>query len=133
MKVALEPSGTLLQLCRYSMVGGVAFTIDISTLYLMTRWLHVYYLASAAGAFVLGLIVNYVLSINYVFDRRTIHNKYAEFSLFAVIGIVGLGFNEAFLYLFTGLLGVHYLFSKALTAGLGYTWNFFARKYTLFL
>ncbi len=133
MKAALESSETLVQLCRYSIVGGFAFAIDISTLYFMTRWLQVYYLASAACAFVLGLIVNYVLSINYVFDRRTVANKYAEFSLFAAIGVIGLGLNEGFLYFFTGLLGFHYLFSKVFTASLVYMWNFFARKYTLFL
>jgi putative flippase GtrA len=61
-----------------------------------------------------------------------VENKYLEFLLFLVIGLIGLGLNELFLWMLTDLAHVYYLISKILTAVVVYLWNFFARKILLF-
>ena len=59
----IEPAdNTTLQFFRYTIVGGVALTADFSTLFLLTRFAGIHYLASAAVAFLVGLTVNYALS-----------------------------------------------------------------------
>lgn len=123
---------TLVQLRRYTFVGGIAFLIDFGFLFLFTECLNFYYLISAGIAFLLGLTTNYVLSISWVFNRRSINNKYIEFLIFGVIGIVGLFLNEIFIWIFTELIYLHYLLSKIFTTFFVYIWNFFARKYILF-
>lgn len=127
-----KTDSTLIQLFRYTFVGGFAFLIDFGSLFLMTEYLNVHYLISAGIAFILGLITNYFLSIRWVFDSRKMNSKSLEFFLFTVIGLVGLGLNELFLWIFTELLLIYYLISKIITAILVYLWNFFARKYLLF-
>ncbi|MBN2771642.1 MAG: GtrA family protein [Spirochaetes bacterium] len=127
-----KTENTVVQLFRYTFVGGLAFIVDFGTLFILTEYLNLYYLISAGIAFILGLITNYVLSINWVFSNRTMDSRSMEFFLFTVIGLIGLGLNELFLWMFTDLLSIYYLFSKIITAMVVYLWNFFARKYLLF-
>ena len=123
---------TLIQFFRYTFVGGLAFLLDFGSLYYFTEYLGVYYLLSAATAFILGLVANYLLSIEWVFNNHTLDNRVSEFGIFALIGIVGLGLNEFIIWAFTANLQVYYMFSKIISAVIVLLWNFSARKYLLF-
>jgi len=123
---------TIIQLFRYFFVGGAAFIVDFGSLFVLTDFFGVYYLISAAIAFILGLIVNYGLSISWVFNNRTLENSTLEFGVFSLIGIVGLGLNEIFIWFFTAEIGFYYLISKMISAVIVLFWNFFARKFVLF-
>ena len=121
-----------IQFFRYIFVGGAAFIVDFGSLYFFTEYLGVYYLLSAAIAFTLGLIANYILSITWVFNNHTLNNRFYEFGIFAFIGIVGLGLNEIIIWYFTANLNFYYLYSKIISALIVLFWNFFARKFTIF-
>ena len=123
---------THIQLFRYLFVGGAAFIVDFLSLFILTDFFGIYYLISAAIAFILGLIANYFLSISWVFNKRKLKNRHFEFGVFAVIGIIGLGFNEIFIWFFTQDLQIYYLLSKILAAVIILFWNFLARKFILF-
>jgi len=123
---------THIQLFRYTIVGGIAFIVDFSSLFILTEFFHIYYLVSAAIAFLLGVITNYLLSIMWVFSRRSIRSQWVEFFIFGIIGLIGLGFNELFIWYFTEKVHFHYLSSKIISTVVVYCWNFFARKFTLF-
>ena len=132
-KLFISPTTNLwLQLLRYGFVGGVAFVADYGSLYLLTEVAHFHYLTSAAVAFVIGLTVNYLLSISWVFKKERVTKPWIEFVVFATIGIIGLGLNEGIMYLFTECLQVHYMLSKLISTGVVFFWNFFARKLLLF-
>lgn len=138
MKIQLEmllkqsTDKTLIQFFRYIFVGGVAFLLDFGTLYYFTEYLGIHYLLSAALAFLLGLVANYLLSITWVFNNHTLDNKVSEFGVFALIGIIGLGLNEVIIWFFTANVHFYYMFSKIISAVIVLFWNFFARKYLLF-
>ncbi|MCI2122297.1 MAG: GtrA family protein [Bacteroidales bacterium] len=123
---------TFIQLFRYVFVGGTAFIVDYGVLALLNKALGVQYLLAAGISFILGLIANYMLSVTWVFNSKTLDNRYVEFAVFAVIGIVGLGLNELIMYLFTGKLGLDPLVSKLISTAIVFFWNFFARKIALF-
>ena len=127
-----KTNNTLIQLFRYTFVGGVAFIFDFGSLYILTEYFNIYYLVSAAMAFLLGLTINYLLSVRWVFEKRSIKSKHVEFVVFVLIGIIGLALNELFIWFFTEIAGTHYLYSKLISTLLVYLWNFFIRKYTLF-
>ena len=98
-----------IQLFRYTIVGGIAFIVDFVSLFILTEFIHFHYLISAAIAFSLGLTTNYILSISWVFDARSLQNKYKELVIFTIIGIIGLLFNELFMWYFTEIILFHYL------------------------
>ncbi len=127
-----ETNSTLMQLFRYTFVGGFAFLVDFGTLFILTEYFNIHYLVSAGIAFLFGLIVNYFLSVKWVFNSRVMENVWLEFILFTLIGLVGLGLNELFLYILTDIFLIYYLISKLITTFIVYFWNFFARKIFLF-
>jgi putative flippase GtrA len=126
------PDATAAQLGRYTIVGGIAFVADFSTLYACTELLRLHYLASGAIALLVGIAINYALSVRFVFRVRRVRHRGLELLIFALIGFVGLALNEGLLYLFTQLGGLHYLLSKVAATAVTYLWNFFARKRSLF-
>jgi len=121
-----------LQLLRYTFVGGAAFVLDFSTLFMLTESVGIHYLISAAIAFIVGLTTNYSMSVIWVFNKHTIQNRLAEFLLFAAIGLLGLCLNEVFLWFFTEKVALYYLLSKIISTILVYLFNFTARKAVLF-
>ncbi|WAC06558.1 MAG: GtrA family protein [Thermodesulfobacteriota bacterium] len=127
-----KANDTIAQLVRYTLVGGLAFVFDFGSLFILTEYLNIHYLVSAAFAFLLGLTINYTLSIIWVFEKRTLSNQRIEFFIFSLIGMVGLGLNEFIMWLFTDILNCFYLLSKIVSTVFVFLWNFFVRKFVLF-
>lgn len=123
---------TLIQLFRYIFVGGAAFVVDFSALYILTDLFGIHYLVSAAVAFLLGLTTNYFLCNIWVFNIRALTNKWLEFGIFSLIGVIGLVMNEVIIWTFTEHVRFHYMASKVVSAAVVFFWNFFARKYSLY-
>jgi len=127
-----ETDNTVFQLIRYTFVGGFAFVVDFGLLFIFTEYVGLNYLVSACLSFIAGLLTNYAISKYWVFSSSSMDNKIAEFGVFALIGVIGLGFTELLMWTFTGLMGIHYMISKIMTTIIVYLWNFFARKYIIF-
>lgn len=121
-----------IQLFRYFFVGGTAFAVDFGLLWALTEWGGLHYLLSAALSFTVGLIVNYILSMLWVFKDHALQSRIAEFAAFALIGFAGLCLNEAIIWCATERLNLHYLASKIISTAIVFFWNFMARKYLLF-
>ena len=114
---------------RYAVVGGIAFLADYGTLFLFQEL----FISTAAG-FIVGLIVNYVLSLTFVFrrkDNRGSGKSVAAFLIFTVVGVIGLGLTELIMYLGTELLHISYLIVK-IAAAIVLVWNYVGRKVLIF-
>lgn len=120
------------QLFRYMIVGGIALVADTGILYILTQFFQIYYLISASLGFISGLVLNYLLSIVWVFNHRKVKKMYVEFAIFAAIGLIGLFWNELIMYLLVGKFGLYFLYAKVMTAAFVFFWNFLARKVILF-
>lgn len=120
------------QFLRYTVTAGIAYSADIIILVLLIEVAGVHYLSAAAIAYMSGLILKYAISVTWVFNTRILMNKFVEFIVFAIIGVVGLGLNELLMWVFTGMLQFHYLAAKVISSGFTTIWNFSARKCILF-
>jgi len=121
-----------IQLFRYFVSGGIAFAIDFLLLYLLTDKLQIYYLLSAMIAFSVGLLITYVLSISWIFNKRRLRNRWTELLIFIGIGLTGLLLTYLFMRHFTDSLQLHYLLSKLLTTIIVFFWNFVMKRVVLF-
>jgi putative flippase GtrA len=70
--------------------------------------------------------------VKWAFGRRSMDNRVAEFGVFMAIGVAGMGVNTLILWLWQGVLGLHYLLGRIVSAFFGYAWKFAARKLALF-
>ncbi len=124
---------TTIQFFRYIFVGGFATVIDMGTFYIVDNILNQHYLTAQTVGFTLGVIVNYILSILWVF--KSTGNIKKEFFWFTVIGIGGLLLSYLILWILIGLLGIHYfqdMLAKSITVMLILVWNFGMRKKFVF-
>ena len=129
----VQPSGRLShQFVRYGFVGGLAYSIDLIALFALTEFLGIHYLVSAVFAYLLGLVVNYLLSIRWVFNNRNVTDPRMEFLVFTLVGVVGLLLNVLLLWGFAELLMLHYMVSKGISAFITFPTKFALRKLVLF-
>lgn len=117
------------QLVKFGLVGIVATMIDFLVLTVLTELMGVYYLLSAAIAFVVATIVNYGASMKFVFDSRySKGQKHQELTIFVVLSLIGLGLNQVFMWFFVEITVIHYMIAKILATILVMAWNFISRK-----
>lgn len=121
-----------IQFFRYFGVSGICLLVDTGTLFLLTKYAGIHYLVSTFIGYSLGMILNYILSVTWVFKTKRLVNKPMEFGIFVAIGLTGMALNQGLMWLCTDLLGLYFMLSRLISAGIGYTWKFFTRKYILF-
>lgn len=133
-KLLKGPSGDLrIQAFRYLISGGTAFLVDTALLTLLTECFGREHLLLWTGiAFAAGLVITYLFSILWVFDKRSMKSRTAEITVFVLIGVIGLGLTELLMWLLAQKAGLHYLLSKIVTTVLVFVWNFAAKKLLLF-
>ena len=131
-RVIKPPSSTPMQAIRFGFVGVVAFVVDFGTMLLLTERMHWNHFASSAVGFSLGLTLNYLLSIRWVFDNRQIESPKTEFALFTAIGVPGLAITELTLWLGTHVMQIDYRVVRLGSLVLVAVWNFALRKAILF-
>ncbi len=116
------------QLIRFGVVGTVVFLVDYFVLWLFTEIFGIWYLASSVCAFVISLIVNYCLSMKYVFMIRQDKQKAYQFIAFSVMSGIGLIVNTFLLWILVDLAEIHYLISKLFVTVIVLVYNYISRK-----
>lgn len=125
-----QPTGDKkVQFLRYGLVAGIAFIFDFGLLYIFTSMLDWHYLLSTTLAFAISVAVNYVLSTMWVFTSRIERQRSHEVALFIAICAVALGLNDLFMWVFTSVFSIFYLYSKLLTVTIVFFWSFGARRF----
>lgn len=115
----------------YFTASLVALGIDMALLLMLVRVMHP--LAAATIAFLCGLLVCYALVVRFVFsERRYGTRRTREAAIFFLVGLVGLGVNDAVIYLGHVLLMLPLALSKLGAAALSFLFNFIIRKFLLF-
>ena len=123
------------QFVRYLVTGGLAFVVDFGLYALCLYKFDWFYLLANLVGLVAGLVINYIMSIAWVFSecKRVLEDrKTAEFTIFAVVGFLGVGINELLMLLMVGGFKWDEMISKMAAAVLVLMWNFGARKMMLF-
>lgn len=119
------------QIAKFGVVGVVCFVIDYSLMILLTELAGLDYLLSSGISFSVSVVVNYLLSMRFVFRSKKDANKAKEFIIFVVLSITGLLLTEALMWVGVEQLGIHYMFTKVVVTGIVMVYNFVTRKLIL--
>lgn len=122
------------QMWRYLFTGGLAFVVDFGLFALCLHALGWHYLVANLVGLIAGLVVNYWISVRWVFAacKRSVSSRPLEFSLFALIGILGVLLNQLFMWFQVDFLELVPMLAKLVSAAIVLLWNFGARKVFLF-
>ena len=91
------------QIIKFGFVGGICFLIDfaISTgLFHLLNNVTSRNIATAVGGFfgfTISVVINYILSMKFVFERKEDMSRKKEFVIFVILSLIGLGLNEVIL------------------------------------
>ncbi len=144
------------EIFRFLLVGGTATVIDWAIAYVFYAWLLPPALIGEVGAllistalgFCVGLIVNWLLSVSFVFrqvkDEESVKTKRSFFT-FTAIGVIGLVISELGMLLvpvlpdfslfgtptFLGTVWSWWLMKGVMTA-IVLVWNYIGRKVFIF-
>lgn len=87
------------QILKFGVVGFLCFLIDFGITTGLTNFCGVHYLISKFLGFVISAIVNYILSIKFVFTQKKEMDKSKEFTVFLILSAIGLVINEIVMFL----------------------------------
>ncbi|MBE5062929.1 GtrA family protein [Lachnospiraceae bacterium DSM 108991] len=118
------------QIIKFGLVGFLCFFIDYGIMVFLTEVFNVNYLISSGISFTISVIVNYILSLTFVFDTKK-GNKAKEFVIFIVLSVVGLGINQVLMWFCVDVLGIFYMISKIGATAIVMVYNFITRKLIL--
>lgn len=116
------------QIIKFGFVGFLCFFIDYGVMVFLTEVFQIDYLVSGGISFTVSVIVNYILSITFVFETDKDKNKLKEFVVFVFLSVIGLGINEACMWLAVEAAGIYYMISKIGATAVVMVYNFVTRK-----
>lgn len=136
----------LAQIIKFGFVGVICFLIDfaISTgLVALLRGAIGENAAALAGGFfgfTISVVVNYILSMKYVFTRNEELGRKKEFVIFIILSIIGLGINELVIWICTKIYNANpnladiidfvawFAAAKIIATAVVMVYNFISRK-----
>lgn len=120
------------QIMKFGAVGFLCFFIEYALLILLKELFHMPVLVANLIAFTVSAIVNYILSILFVFETDKNKNKVKEFILFFALSVGGLLINELVMWGGTSVLDPFwsrsYILVKPFATGVVMVYNFITRK-----
>lgn len=112
------------QIMKFGVVGGLSFIIDFLIYTVIIAIFGNAKLTVAIAAFfgfTISLIFNYFMSMRFVFVHDENMDRRKEFTVFAILSVIGLGLNELL------ILGVLYVFDASVFLQTGFNgllWQF---------
>ncbi len=89
------------QILKFGVVGVVCFGIDFVITLIVAALCRKAGMETTAAAlvgafwgFTISVIVNYILSMKFVFERRDDMDRRREFVIFVILSLIGLALNE---------------------------------------
>lgn len=116
------------QIFKFGIVGGIAFIIDYLTLIICKEVIGISILLSAAIAFTVSVVFNYILSVKWVFDVNKEKSEKRNFIIFIIFSIIGLILTEIIMWFGTDIIKIHYLIVKIIATAIVMVFNFITRK-----
>lgn len=129
------------QILKFGIVGFICFLIDFGITTGLANICGVHYLISKFLGFVISAVVNYLLSIRFVFTSKKEMDKHKEFTGFIILSAIGLLINEIVMFVCIDGIYMHTLslqnmisnewmvsISSVIATGIVMVYNFISRK-----
>ena len=118
----------LKQIVHFGIVGAICTAIDFGVMIFLKEAAGLYYLYASGISFAVSVVINYFLSMKYVFRGKQGANRVKEFLIFAILCLIGLGFNQLIMWAAVDGMGISYVWSKAAATVLVMIYNFISKK-----
>ena len=132
------------EVIRFALTGGVCFAVELAVLILLKGTLGTDTPSATPIAFLVSVILNYLLCVAWVFRGAGNRGTGAKAG-FLLTSLIGLGLNELLMLLFRLILGEEaviltlggrelkmYVLNKCLATLIVMIWNYFSKRAILY-
>ena len=117
---------------RYLLSGGTAAAANLTLLFVLVHFFHVWYLEAAVLSFIIGMCVSFVLQKFFSFSHFSNEKLKRQTSLHVSLQLFNLCLNTALMYVSVDLLHIPYLLAQIfISVGMA-TYSFLFYKYMVF-
>lgn len=102
------------QILKFAIVGGISFVVDFLVYGISCNVLGIHYIIAGVLGFVISVIVNYLLSMKFVFVSKDDMSKGSEFIIFVILSLIGMILNSVILFVCIDLIYMHWLWLQSL-------------------
>ncbi len=125
--LATREPGNWAQLCRFALVGGSGYVVNLVVFALLTEAAGVHHIAAAIGAFIVAVTNNFLWNRHWTFRAGEGHAGF-QAARFLTVSVAGLGFNLVLLELLVSSADVPELSAQAIALALSMPVNFVGNK-----
>lgn len=118
----------IIQMFKFGIVGGICFLIDYGFMVFFKEVCGTSELIASGISFTISVIVNYILSMRYVFKGKKDRNATFELVVFILLSLCGLGLNQLIMWFGVKKLFISYLIVKFFATAIVMVFNFVTRK-----
>lgn len=112
---------------KYCTVGVAGTLIDLASLFIFVEYFLIPVIPATILSFLLAVTNNFILNKVWTFKNQS-KNYRKLYIKFLIVSAVGLGLTVASMHIMVNVIGIWYMFAKALTSLIVLTWNFLANK-----
>lgn len=117
---------------RYLMSGGTAAAVNFLFLYIFTELFGVYYLVSVVLAFLIAVVVSFVLQKYWTFQDRSKDMMHKQAMVYVGVAICNTILNTFLVFVFVEYVHIHYMLGQFFSSGLIAFESFFIYKFFIF-
>lgn len=107
---------THIRIVKYLFAGGFATGLNLLLLYCFTEFLHIYYLLSAVGAFLVSFAFSFILQKYWTFKNRSINRARSQAAKYFLMQVSNLALNTTLLYTLVEYGHIWYIFAQAIVS-----------------
>ena len=119
-------------IARYFLVGGAAALVDWSLFALLALWAGLPWFPCALASFLTATLVNYVLSVRYVFRSGVRFSVPHEVMMVFGVSAAGLVLNQTLMWLWIEWAHWNMMLGKIHATGVVFLWNYGIRRFYIF-
>ena len=120
------------RVARYFVVGGLSAAVDIGLFMLFAKVLALPYLPVSVATFLVATLINYALSIRFVFVSGHRFPRRWEIVLVYAASMIGLAINTSVLWMAVEWAGLPLLAAKVSGTASAFGWNYLSRRVLIF-
>jgi dolichol-phosphate mannosyltransferase len=113
---------------RFGIVGLTGTLIHMLMLFILTEYAGIYYLYSAAFAFIFAVTSNFIFNKFWTFSKTSKGKNIKRYSIFFITAIIAFSVNITLLYIFTEFFLINYLLSQLIAIAFSFWINFIGSK-----
>jgi putative flippase GtrA len=116
----------------YFFVGGISFIVNFAVFLMFVHLMGLHWIAANIAGFLVAAMVNYILSVSFVFESRLFSQRRLEVFLTLVVSAIGVALETLLIYFGYDVANLNLNVAKLGAAGIVFFWNYGTRRFFVF-